>query len=166
MTLSDTELAAQCGAELQARGLHLTVAESCTGGLLGHLLTEVPGSSAWFWGGVIAYDDRVKIALLDVSVGTIERYGAVSFGCVAAMAVGVQARLGSAVALAITGIAGPGGGTVEKPVGTVYIALAAGDTTQVAHYCWTGDRSSNKHASARAALELLQDWLAQTREEG
>lgn len=164
MTLSDTELAAQCGAELQARGLHLTVAESCTGGLLGHLLTEVPGSSAWFWGGVIAYDDRVKIALLDVSAETIERYGAVSTGCAAQMAVGVQRRLGSDVALAITGIAGPGGGTAEKPVGTVYIALAGGDKTRIARYCWTGDRRSNKHESARAALELLQDWLAKTRE--
>ncbi len=166
MTLSDTELAAQCGTELQARGLHLTVAESCTGGLLGHLLTEVPGSSAWFWGGIIAYDDRVKIALLDVSVGTIERYGAVSFGCAGEMAAGVQRRLGSDVALAITGIAGPGGGSEEKPVGTVFIALAAGDKTRIVRYYSTGDRSSNKHASARAALELLQDWLAKTREEG
>ncbi len=164
MTLLDTELAAECGAQLQARGLHLTVAESCTGGLLGHLLTEVPGSSAWFWGGVIAYDDRVKIELLDVEAGVIERYGAVSVPCAAAMATGVRARLGSEVAISITGIAGPGGGTPEKPVGTVYIALSAGDKTWVGHYCWTGDRHANKRASAQAALARLHTWLEQTQE--
>ncbi|MGI8587220.1 MAG: CinA family protein [Chloroflexia bacterium] len=138
----------------------MAVAESCTGGLLGHLLTEAPGSSAWFLGGVIAYDDSVKIALLGVPLEVLREHGAVSAECAAAMAEGALRLLGGDLALAVTGIAGPGGGTTAKPVGTVYIALSGSRTgTQVAHRVWTGSRTENKQASAEAALEMLRDRL-------
>jgi PncC family amidohydrolase len=152
-------LAAACGGLLLARGARLAVAESCTGGLLGHLLTEVPGSSAWFLGGVIAYDDRIKMALLGVPEALLREYGAVSAPCAAAMAEGARRATGADAALAITGIAGPGGGTPAKPVGTVYLALATPAGTETAHRVWAGDRSANKVQSARAALALLAEHL-------
>lgn len=155
----DVALAAECGRLLAARGWRLAVAESCTGGLLGHLLTEVPGSSAWFLGGVIAYDDSVKTGLLQVPADLIRAEGAVSAACAAAMAVGARQRIGADVALAITGVAGPSGGTVAKPVGTVYLGLATGAGTRTAHHLWAGNRTTNKQESARAALRLLRDQL-------
>ena len=156
-------LAAACGRLLLAHGQHLAVAESCTGGRLGDRLTDVPGSSAWFVGGVIAYADDAKTALLGVPAALLAAHGAVSAPVAAAMAQGVCERLGAGYGLAVTGIAGPAGGTPAKPVGTVFIALATPTGTSTHHYCWTGDRTANKTASVAAALALLHDELAKRR---
>jgi PncC family amidohydrolase len=156
---SEWEQAAACGRLLEARGGHLAVAESCTGGLLGDWLTNIPGSSAWFLGGVIAYDDQVKIGVLGVPAEIIREHGAVSAPCAAAMAAGARALLKTDFAVAITGIAGPSGGTPTKPVGTTYIGVASAAGTTVAHHTWSGSRRANKAASARAALALLREIL-------
>jgi PncC family amidohydrolase len=156
---SEWEQAAACGRLLEARGGHLAVAESCTGGLLGDWLTNIPGSSAWFLGGVIAYDDQVKIGVLGVPAEIIREHGAVSAPCAAAMAAGARALLKTDFAVAITGIAGPSGGTPTKPVGTTYIGVASAAGTTVAHHTWSGSRLANKAASARAALALLREIL-------
>jgi PncC family amidohydrolase len=153
------ELAATCGRNLQARGLRVAVAESCTGGLVGHLLTEIAGSSAWFLGGVIAYADEVKIGLLGVPAAVIQEHGAVSAPCAAAMAEGACRVTGAEVGVAITGIAGPSGGTPTKPVGTVYIGVTTPQGTTTEHHLWAGTRSANKQESARAALGLLRALL-------
>ncbi|HUS15768.1 MAG TPA: nicotinamide-nucleotide amidohydrolase family protein [Chloroflexia bacterium] len=154
-----TETVAACARLLEARGWRLAVAESCTGGLVGHLLTEQPGSSAWFLGGVIAYDDVVKTGLLGVAPSLIREHGAVSGPCAAALADAVAALLGTEASVTVTGIAGPGGGTPAKPVGTVYIAVHLAGRTTVAHHVWAGTRSANKAASARAALDHLREQL-------
>ncbi len=145
---------------LKARNWTLAVAESCTGGLLGHRITEVPGSSAYFLGGVIAYADAVKASVLDVDAALLRRWGAVSPQVAAAMAGGVRVRLGADVGIGITGIAGPTGGTAEKPVGLVYIGLALPRERRVWRHVWTDDRSENKVASARAALRHLRISLS------
>ncbi len=155
----ELEQAAACGRLLEARGWRLAVAESCTGGLLGDWLTNIAGSSAWFLGGVIAYDDRVKIGVLGVPAALIREHGAVSEPCAAALAARARALIGTDVAVAITGIAGPGGGTAAKPVGTTYIGIASAAGTTVAHHTWSGNRRENKAASARAALALLREIL-------
>ena len=136
-------------------GLTLATAESCTGGLVGHLLTEVPGSSDAFRGGIIAYADEVKLAILHVPGPTLAAHGAVSAQTAVAMAEGARAALGVDVAVAVTGIAGPAGGSPDKPVGLTYVAVAdaAGHDVQRCH--WSGDRQANKRASAGAALDLL-----------
>jgi nicotinamide-nucleotide amidase len=136
-------------------GLTLATAESCTGGLVGHLLTEVPGSSDAFRGGIIAYADEVKLAILHVPGPTLAAHGAVSAQTAVAMAEGARAALGVDVAVAVTGIAGPAGGSPDKPVGLTYVAVAdaAGHDVQRCH--WSGDRQANKLASAGAALDLL-----------
>lgn len=158
--MTAAELAAACGRGLLARGWRLAVAESCTGGRLGDTVTNVVGSSAWFVGGVIAYADGVKTGLLGVPTDLLIAHGAVSAPVAAAMAEGGRGRTGADVALAITGITGPGGGSPAKPVGTVYISLAAPDGTQTVHHRWTDDRDANKQASVVAALELLYTYLA------
>jgi nicotinamide-nucleotide amidase len=139
------------------RGQHvrLAVAESCTGGLLGARITAIPGSSEVFLGGVLAYDNSVKTKLLGVESSMIDAHGAVSEAVAAAMAAGVQTRLGSDVALAITGIAGPDGGTPEKPVGTVWIALS-GLRPETRGLRLIGDRAEIRQRAAQAALDLLR----------
>jgi len=144
---------------LTARGWLLAIAESCTGGLIGHLLTEQPGSSAYFAGGVISYGNAVKQQALGVREETLRMYGAVSAECALEMARGVRAALGAHVGLSATGIAGPGGGTVSKPVGLVYIGLSSPLGEATAQHCWPHDRSGNKWATADAALRLLFDHL-------
>ncbi len=153
-------LIAEMAGRLRGRKWRLAVAESCTGGLLGHWITQVPGSSACFLGGVIAYANALKCDLLGVPEATLVRYGAVSEPTAAAMAQGVRHLTGAEVGVAITGIAGPGGGTPQKPVGTVYIAVVIGGTTWVWHECQdTGSREGNKARSALAALEHLRRVL-------
>jgi nicotinamide-nucleotide amidase len=140
-----------------ARPAHVTVAtaESCTGGLVGHLLTEVPGSSDVFRGGIIAYADETKVGSLRVPPPTLASHGAVSAQTAVAMAEGVRGALGVDLAVAVTGIAGPTGGSADKPVGLTYVAIATAAGHDVQRFQWTGDRHANKLASAGAALDIL-----------
>jgi PncC family amidohydrolase len=153
------ELAAAIGLELYDRKLTLAVAESCTGGRLGDVLTNVPGSSEYFLGGVIAYSYDAKEHLLGVRHDTLFDHGAVSRQTALEMAEGVRRVFLTDLAVAITGIAGPGGGLPDKPVGLVYIALAARDFERCERYVWSDDRTGNKQRSVEAALSLIQDFL-------
>jgi nicotinamide-nucleotide amidase len=147
------------GRLLVERGLVLAVAESCTGGLLGHRLTSVPGSSRYFERGVMVYSNRAKSELLGVSADVLRSHGAVSAPCAEAMAAGVRRLSGSDCSVAITGIAGPDGGTPEKPVGTVFIGLAVGDRVTAHRFQFPGDRAAVKWQSAHMALDLLRRRL-------
>ena len=145
---------------LRESGLTLAVAESCTGGLLGARLTERPGSSDYFLGGVISYANEVKMSLLDVPPGTIARFGAVSEEVAGAMAVGARAATDADYALAVSGVAGPDGGTPQKPVGLVYVACGGPRRTKVVRGLYPGDRASVREYSVSAALHLLRRELA------
>lgn len=153
------------GVLLAERGLTLVTAESCTGGLLAHHITNVSGSSTYFLGGVVAYADQVKAESLGVRGETLLVHGAVSEETAREMASGARQRMGADVALSITGIAGPTGGTPEKPVGLVYVALSAADVEICRRHIWQGDRLANKQQSAEAALELLLAYLQDRRGE-
>lgn len=158
----DDTLASIVGQLLQAAGQTLAVAESCTGGGLGHLLTTVPGSSSYFWGGVISYDNQVKIGLLGVDPEVLALDGAVSDRVAQQMATGVRSRLGTTWGLSITGVAGPGGGTEDKPVGLVYVGIA-GPNEQVESIRLSfgnRDRDFIRWLSACSALDLLRRKLA------
>ena len=141
------------------RGLTVATAESCTGGLVAHAITEIAGSSAYYLGGFVTYADDVKRDQLGVGAELLAAHGAVSAQVARAMAEGARTRLGTDLAVAITGIAGPGGGSDEKPVGLTYVAVADGTAVDVRRHLWPGDRSANKRDSAVAALELLLDRL-------
>ncbi len=147
---------------LRERGLTLAVAESCTGGLIGDLITDVPGSSVYFLGGVIAYAYEAKTALLGISTEFLLQHTSVSEPVARAMARGVRERLQSDIGIAVTGIAGPTGGTPEKPVGLTYVALSAPDLEVARQFVWNGTRFLNKHLSAQAALDLTRDYLQGT----
>jgi PncC family amidohydrolase len=138
-----------------ARGLTIGTAESCTGGLVGHAITTIPGSSAYYVGGIISYADAVKTGLLEVPRSTIERHGAVSAQTAVAMAEGARQRLACDLAVSVTGVAGPDGGTESKPVGLTYIAVAGAVGHSVQRHAWEGDRAENQVLSAAAALEML-----------
>jgi nicotinamide-nucleotide amidase len=137
----------------------LAVGESCTGGLVAARLTAVPGASDVFVGGVVAYADGVKTELLDVPTATLEAHGAVSEAAVRAMAEGAQRRFAAHAAIAVTGIAGPGGGSPEKPVGTVWLAARVDDVTRVVKRVFPGDRGEIRARAAQAALDLLRRTL-------
>lgn len=154
-------LSQQIGQQLRAQERTLALAESCTGGLVSSLITDVPGSSAYLLGAVVSYSNEAKIQLLGVPAALIESAGAVSAEVAAAMAQGARRLFGSDIALAITGIAGPGGGTADKPVGLVYLHLSAGDSERGERHVWPFDRYGNKLASAQAVLQLLQRYLAE-----
>lgn len=154
------ELPVVLGAALRARGATLATAESCTGGLIGELLTAVPGSSDYFRGGVIAYANEVKLAALGVEPETLFAHGAVSQKTVEEMARGARRLLGSTYAVAVSGVAGPGGGTAEKPVGTVHLAVAGPDDAVVTRQLlWPGDREQVRRIAAFAALNLVHKVL-------
>ncbi len=154
MNLSITLI--EAGSRLKETGLTLATAESCTGGLLAKLLTDVPGSSEYYIGGVISYSNKVKIGLLGVRPETLKKYGAVSADTAKEMAEGVRDAISTDLSLAITGIAGPGGGTVEKPLGTVFIALSSlGEDTSLLELHLKGTRAGIRAQSAEAALKLL-----------
>jgi nicotinamide-nucleotide amidase len=155
-----TDLAAVVLEQLRARKARLVVAESCTGGLLGARITAVPGASSVFIGGVIAYDDVVKSGTLDVPPELLDRHGAVSEEVVTAMAAGVQRQFAVDAALAITGIAGPAGGTPEKPVGTVWLAARFGAQTRAMKRMFPGERGEIRARAAQAALDVLRRLLA------
>jgi PncC family amidohydrolase len=133
----------------------VATAESCTGGLVGHAITSVPGSSAYYIGGVISYADRLKVQMLGVPAATIERHGAVSAQVAVAMAEGLREELGCHLAVAVTGVAGPAGGSDPKPVGLTYVAVAGPEGHRVERHQWHGDRDANQAWSAAAALALL-----------
>lgn len=148
------------GRELAKRGLTIAVAESCTGGLIGHRLTQVPGSSAYLDRDVVCYSNRAKTELLGVPASLIEKHGAVSAPVAAAMANGVRERSGTDLGLSVTGIAGPGGATETKPVGLVYVGLDAGNGEPITkEFRIHGDRHLIKQRSSQAALDLLRRWL-------
>ena len=139
--------------------MKLVLAESCTGGLLGSRITDVPGSSEYFLAGVVAYAYEAKVELLNVSWDTLNTKGAVSPETVLEMATGVRALMKADVALSVSGIAGPGGGTPEKPVGTTWIGLAAEGAERAVMFQFSGNREENKMAAVDAALELLLQYL-------
>jgi PncC family amidohydrolase len=135
--------------------LTLAVAESCTGGLIGSAVTAVSGSSDYFLGGVIAYSNRIKIEQLNVAEDALKLYGAVSDVIACQMADGVRKSFGADVAVSVTGIAGPDGGTDEKPVGTVFVGLATGKNTASTRFQFSGDRISVRQQTVAAAIEML-----------
>lgn len=147
------------GSLLRRRGLTLATAESCTGGWLGQVLTSVPGSSHYYRGGVVCYHDELKSRLAGVNETTLERFGAVSEAVVLQMAEGIRRRAGADYGLSVTGIAGPGGGTREKPVGLVYVALAGPDCQEARELHFSGPREVVRLRSARFALDLLRRHL-------
>ncbi|MCL2670602.1 MAG: competence/damage-inducible protein A [Clostridiales bacterium] len=152
----DMGLPEVCHALLLERGLTLATAESCTGGLLCSAFVDMPGSSAYMLGGTIPYSNAAKVCMLGVSEDTIREHGAVSAQCAQEMAEGMRARSGADLALATTGIAGPGGGTATKPVGLVYIALASENNTQVKELRLRYDRAKNRELSVLHALDMLR----------
>jgi len=152
-------LARLVGDACRTRAVTIATAESCTGGLVAHLLTEIPGSSAYVRGGLVTYANEAKIALAEVPASTLEAHGAVSAQVAVAMAEGARRRLDVDIAVSITGIAGPDGGSAAKPVGLTYVAVADADGDAVRRFVWEGDRSANKRASAAAALAMVADRL-------
>lgn len=147
------------GEVLRKRGLTISVAESCTGGLIGNLLTNVAGSSHYFQGGVVVYSNQSKVDLLSVSRETIEKYGAVSDQTVREMVEGIKKRINTDIGLAVTGIAGPEGGSKEKPVGTVHIGMAAGNEIFSKKYRFWGTREQVKLNTAMMALDWVRRYL-------
>ena len=152
-------LAARLQERCLARGLRVATVESCTGGLVGHLITEIPGSSGYYTGGFVTYSDQLKRDLVDVPADVLAAHGAVSAQTAIAMASGGRARTGADLGAAVTGIAGPDGGSAEKPVGLTYVAVADPAGTAVRRHLWTGDRGANKRSSAEAVLELLLERI-------
>ncbi len=145
---------------LRVQKLTLATAESCTGGLIGHRLTNIAGSSDYYLGGIIAYSNQAKMQVLNVQEKTLMIYGAVSEQVASEMARGARIALHSDMAVSVTGIAGPGGGTSEKPVGLTYIALATPELLLVRRFVWDGNRVMNKDASADAAFNMIIEYLS------
>jgi nicotinamide-nucleotide amidase len=157
--MTDESIEARLGVLLRAYGLKLATAESCTGGLIGNRITNVPGSSDYFLGGVVSYAYEAKVKLLGVSWETLHSYGAVSRETVLEMALGVRVALESDIGLAVSGIAGPGGGMPNKPVGTTWIGLSAAGYEKAWSYLFPGDRMQVKEQAAEQALNQLVDYL-------
>jgi PncC family amidohydrolase len=158
--LQAVALAQRVGAKLRRRSLLCATAESCTGGLIGHLITEVPGSSDYFAGGAVVYNYAAKETVLGVDHGTLLAEGAVSAPVAQQMAQGSLRLYAAGVAVAVTGIAGPGGGLPGKPSGTVYLHVSAADGYERGErHVWESDRSGNKLRSAVRALEMIEEYL-------
>ncbi len=149
------------GKLLRENELTIALAESCTGGLICGKITNSPGSSSYLLGGVVAYSNSLKTDYLDVPATLLESHGAVSREVAEAMAVGVRLRTGSDIGLAVTGIAGPGGGTDEKPVGTIYIAIATSEENWVTKFHFEGDRAQIREITAQSGLDLIRKYLLQ-----
>jgi nicotinamide-nucleotide amidase len=150
------------GGLLRDAGQTLALAESCTGGLIATRVTDVAGSSAWFAGGLVTYANAAKVALAGVSPETLERHGAVSEEVAREMAAGARLRFGASVGLGVTGVAGPGGGTAGKPVGTVHVALDAADgTARHERLVLPGDRAMVRRWTSSAALAMIRGWLGE-----
>lgn len=155
----DTDLADVVLQRARERALRIAVAESCTGGMLGTRLTTVPGSSDVFVGGVIAYDDDVKVRLLGVDPATLREHGAVSEETVREMATGIRRCLGAQIGIAITGVAGPSGGSAEKPVGLVWLAADVNERVRASHRIYPGSREEIRQRATQAALDLVRRML-------
>ena len=144
---------------MHARGFKLATAESCTGGLVSHRITNVSGSSEYYPGGVVAYSYEAKASMLGVAWDTLNKHGAVSEETVLEMARGARKLFDADIAVSVSGIAGPTGGTDEKPVGTTWVGLSTNDGEWARHFVWGGDREQNKHYSSDAALQFIIDYL-------
>jgi nicotinamide-nucleotide amidase len=155
-----TDLAEVLLALCRAKRLTIAVAESCTGGLLGARLTSIPGSSDVFLGGVVAYADAVKVRELGVSQEDLDAHGAVSEPVVRRLAAGAREKFGAGLGLAITGVAGPGGGTPAKPVGLVWIAVALGDGVESRSFQSVGNREEVRYRAAQAVMEMARRLLS------
>lgn len=155
----DTNLETRIHNLLIQKHLTMASAESCTGGLIADRVTNIPGSSVYFLGGVVAYSYEAKADLLGVLWDTLNSKGAVSEEVVLEMAHGVRKALKADIAVSVSGIAGPGGGTPEKPVGSTWIGLVTSDGSWARHFVWEGDRLQNKHQSSEAALQFILDYL-------
>ncbi|MEO8726591.1 MAG: competence/damage-inducible protein A [Acidobacteriaceae bacterium] len=147
------------GLYLGMRGMTVSVAESCTGGMIGERLTAVPGSSRWFMGGAIVYSNQMKVTLAGVSAKLIEQFGAVSDSVARALAEGIRARCGTHIGIGVTGIAGPAGGSAEKPVGLVYVAVADERGTEVMERQFLGDRQRVRLGASQQALDMVRRRL-------
>jgi PncC family amidohydrolase len=156
-----TSLAERLQTACLARGLHVATVESCTGGLVGHAITTVPGSSGYYLGGLITYADDVKRDLAGVPEEVLAAHGAVSAQVAIAMAEGARTRLGADVAVSVTGVAGPDGGSEAKPVGLTYVGIADQNGTDVRRHVWPGDRAANRLDSAAAALGLALERVGE-----
>lgn len=155
------QLAMHIGDQLRASDLRLVTAESCTGGWIAKVITDIPGSSEWFDRGLVAYSNVAKMDLLDVRETTLAEWGAVSAETVAEMAAGALQRSGAEVAVAVSGVAGPTGGTADKPVGTVYLAwMLEGGLLHTECRHFAGDRAAVRQQTVVAALEGILDVLA------
>lgn len=163
---SSRDLAREILRLLEGGGLTLSAAESCTGGAVSEVLTAVPGASRVFVGGGVTYSDRLKVSLLGVPEAVLQSRGAVSEACVRAMAEGARRVFGTDLAVAISGVAGPGGGTLEKPVGTVHLAVSSPAGTVHRLLRLRPPRSAVRRAAVRAALELLLQVLARSPKPG
>ncbi len=157
MTENSVEI--KVGERLRSLNLKLAVAESCTGGLVGHRITNVAGSSEYFIGGVTAYAYEAKVKLLGVSWDTLGQHGAVSRETVLEMARGARTALEADIGVSVSGIAGPGGGMPEKPVGLTWIGLSAGDFEEAKSFVFPGDRLKVKEQAAEQALQMLNEYL-------
>ena len=157
--LIDKNLLENISTELKKRHLTVATAESCTGGLIAHTLTNISGSSNYFERGVVSYSNRAKMELLNVPEDTLKKVGAVSKEVAKAMAEGIRIKSNADIGLSTTGIAGPTGGTPEKPVGLVYIGLSIKDKTIVKKFQFKGNRLQNKESTCNAALELLLEQI-------
>jgi PncC family amidohydrolase len=155
----DESLEIWLGRHLSQKKWRITTAESCTGGLIGHRITNVPGSSGYFDRGFITYSNEAKMAILGVPEDILIAHGAVSDACARAMAEGAKSAASAEVGLAVTGIAGPGGGAPGKPVGTVFMAVALPSGTRSGRYLFEGDRIAVKEQTADSALEMLRAAL-------
>jgi nicotinamide-nucleotide amidase len=154
-------LAAQAGRVLLAAGLRAVTAESCTGGGVARAMTDVPGSSQWFERGYVTYSNAAKMQDLGVEAGALEQHGAVSAAVVEQMVTGALRASGADIAVAVSGVAGPDGGSLEKPVGLVYLGVGRrGGTVRVHRELFAGDRAQVRHAAVRAALLLLAELAA------
>ena len=154
------DLAERLGRALEARNLRVATAESCTGGWITKALTDIPGSSRWVEGGVVAYSNSAKSSLLGVPAGTVAAHGAVSEAVVRAMAEGARARFGVPLTVAVSGVAGPDGGTPDKPVGTVWIAVAGLGETRALGRQYVGDREEIRLRATQASLDQVRRAIA------
>jgi len=154
-----TRLEKEVGNLLRERGLTIAIAESSTGGLISHLITDVPGSSSYFKGTVVAYDNEVKIKILGVKRETVEQYKSVSYQTAEEMAQGVREAMDADIGLSETGIAGPTSGSSGKGVGLFYIGLSSEQGNRVREHIFQGDRLENKQSAALAALAMLKEYL-------